>query len=73
MPETVCAARWVANKIWERVPGHPASDCKIPMALSVEPVRQVGDGWRNADAAACQYWRSRCSAPTDTVVDFFQF
>jgi len=21
------------------------------MALSVEPVRQVGDGWRNADAA----------------------
>ena len=31
-------------------------------------VRQVGDGWRNTDAAACQHWRPRCSAPTDTVV-----
>ena len=28
-------------------------------------VRQVGDGWRNADAAACQHWRPGCSAPTD--------
>jgi len=31
-------------------------------------VRQVDDGWRNADAAACQHWRPGCSAPTDTVV-----
>ena len=28
----------------------------------------LGDGWRNADAAACQHWRPGCSAPTDTVV-----
>ena len=26
-------------------------------------VRQVGDGWRNADAGACQHWRPGCSAP----------
>ena len=31
-------------------------------------VRQVDDGWRNADAAACQHWRPGCSAPTDTVL-----
>jgi len=31
-------------------------------------VLQVGDGWRNADAAVCQHWRPGCSAPTDTVV-----
>ena len=31
-------------------------------------VWQVGHGWRNADAAACQHWRPGCSAPTDTVV-----
>ena len=31
-------------------------------------VRQVGDGWRNADAAACEHWRLGRSAPTDTVV-----
>jgi len=31
-------------------------------------MRQVGDGWRDADAAACQHWRPGCSAPTDTVV-----
>jgi len=31
-------------------------------------VRQVGDGWRNADAGACQHWRPGCSDPTDTVV-----
>jgi len=36
--------------------------------LSENAVRQVGDGWRNADAAACQHWRPGCSAPTDTVV-----
>ena len=28
----------------------------------------VVDGWRNADAAACQHWRPGCSAPTDTMV-----
>ena len=31
-------------------------------------VRQVGDGWRNADAAACEHWRPGRSATTDTVV-----
>jgi len=44
---------------------------KTPEAVNVEPetrYRQVGDGWRNADAGACQHWRPGCSAPTDTVV-----
>jgi len=31
-------------------------------------VRQVGDGWWNADVTACQHWRPGCSATTDTVV-----
>jgi len=26
------------------------------------------DGWRNADAGACQHWRPGCSAPTDAAV-----
>ena len=34
------------------------------LAKTLLPVRQVGDGWRNADGAACQHWRPGCSAPT---------
>ena len=76
MPKTVCAARWIPDKIRERVPGHRASKRERPTAVSVEPetrVRQVGDGWRNADAAACQHWRPGCSAPTDTVTEILSF
>ena len=69
---TVCVVRWIPDKIREWVPGHRASNCERPTAVSVEPersaVRQVGDGWRNADAGVCQHWRPGCSAPTDTVV-----
>ena len=49
--------------------GTATENARRPYVLSRKhAVRQVGDGWRNADAAACEHWRPGRSAPTDTVV-----
>jgi len=70
MPKTVCIARWISCKIWEssRPLGQQLRMLDGCKCWAGNAVRQVGDGWWNADAAACQHWRPGCSAPTDTVV-----
>jgi len=41
-PKTVCAARWIPDKIRERVPGHWASNRERLTAVSVEPETRYG-------------------------------
>ena len=56
MPKTDCAACWIPDKIWERVPGHWASSWECSAAISVELDTQYGKQMMvdNGDAAACQ-------------------
>ena len=71
IPETVCTARWILDKILERVSGPSGQQLRKPDChkhRAGNAVQQVGDGWRNADAVACQHSRPGCGALTGTVV-----
>jgi len=67
MHKTDCAVRWIPDKIWERVPGHRASNWECPPAVSVEQEKQYGSRWwllkrrcRQEEHPVCKNWVMRC-------------